>query len=220
MSEVVALPLADTSDMIRFHRVFREATASGPAYVGTVAAGDSARADLVGSYYDNIFRLLHAHHESEDQLVTPRLLERANPEEAAEARRISEQHHDVLADLTTAEECLAAWRADPVAETKEALLDALAALDATTCRHLDDEEAVVLPIAARYMNVAEWGEVPAHGMQRFDGDKPWLVIGLIQEQMPPEIIPLMEARMPPPVAEFWATTGRRMFSDYMRLLRG
>lgn len=220
MSEIEVLPLADTSDMVRFHRIFRDATASGPAYVGTVPDGDSSRADVVGMYYGNVFRLLHSHHESEDDLMTPRLLERATPDEAAEVRRIAGQHEDVLAALTAAEECLAVWRANPVPEAKSRLLDALAALDATTRRHLDEEEAVVLPIAARYMNVAEWGEIPAHGMQRFDGDKPWLVIGLIQEQMPPEVIPLMEANMPPPVAEFWASTGRRMFSDYVALLRG
>jgi hypothetical protein len=206
--------------MVRFHRVFRDAMASGPAFVGTVADGDSARADVVGMYYANVFRLLHGHHEAEDELMTPRLLDRATPDEAAEVRRVAAQHEDVLADLTAAEDRLAAFRADPAPETKAALLDAVAALDVTTRRHLDEEEAVVLPIAARYMNVAEWGEIPAHGMQHFDGDKPWLIIGLIQEQMPPEVVAMMDANMPPPVAEFWASTGRRMFVDYVALLRG
>lgn len=33
------------------------------------------------------------------------------------------------------------------------------------------------------MNVAEWGELPSHGMQHFDGDEQWLITGLIRAEM-------------------------------------
>jgi hypothetical protein len=68
--------------------------------------------------------------------------------------------------------------------------------------------------------VAEWGEMSATAFQHFSGDKPWLVIGLIQEQMLPSENETMEANMPPPVRDFWTGTGRPMFQGFVADLRG
>lgn len=62
MTEAGALPLADTSDMIGMHRVFRQALAAAPQLVGSTTAGDADRAEVVGTYYDNVLRLLDVHH--------------------------------------------------------------------------------------------------------------------------------------------------------------
>ena len=218
MSETRQLPLADTSDMIGFHRVFREALSSAPRLVGSAPDGDLNRAEQVASYYDNVLRLLHAHHEGEDELLTPKLVER-QPDSADLILRVAAQHHDVLAALAAAETAVQTWRGDPSAARRDDAVQALAALDVTLVPHLDEEEREVLPIAARCINVAEWGELPAHGIRTFSGDKPWLILGLIQEQMTPDQIADMEAHMPPPVAEFWASAGRPMFAHYVDELR-
>jgi hypothetical protein len=60
----------------------------------------------------------------------------------------------------------------------------------------------------------------ATAFQRFSGDKPWLVIGLIQEQMLAQENATMEANMPPPVHGFWVTSGRPMFQHFVAGLRG
>jgi hypothetical protein len=70
------LPLADATAMTRFHRIFREALDAVPGLVGDAPADDDDRADLVGSYYDNVLKLLHAHHEAEDLTIYPLMLER------------------------------------------------------------------------------------------------------------------------------------------------
>jgi hypothetical protein len=77
----------------------------------------------------------------------------------------------------------------------------------------------VVPLIALCINVAEWGEMSALAFQRFSGDKVWLVLGLIQEQMLAEENATMEANMPPPVHDFWVTSGRAMFQDYTAKLR-
>lgn len=199
MTETGNLPLADTSDMIGLHRVFREALAAAPRLVGGVAPGDAERAELVGSYYDNVLRLLDGHHAGEDELVTPRLLERC-PDEAETIARIFAQHDDVHGAIGRAHACVATWRALPTAANTTDLVAALAALDAALTPHLDEEERTVLPLAARCINVAEWGELPGHGMRTFDGDKLWLIRGLIREQMTPAQRDSMDAHTPPPVA--------------------
>lgn len=218
MSDDALTTLTDTSDMIQLHQVFREALGAAAPLVGSVPAGDTARADVVGSYYANVLALLHSHHEGEEDLVWPKLLER-DPDEAGTIRRIAGQHDGVLTALEDAEAKLTAWQADPEVESGAHLAASLATLGAELSLHLDEEERVILPIAARHMTPPEWGELPGHGMAHFHGDKIWLVMGLIQEQMRPEQIAMMESHMPPPVREFWTTQGRAQFEAYIAEVR-
>jgi hemerythrin-like domain-containing protein len=218
MTAPVDLPLADTTDMIGLHRVFREALAAAPALVGGASENDADRVELVASYYANVLDLLHSHHEGEDELLTPRLLARV-PTQAATISRVGGQHETVLAAVGAAEAAIANWRVDPSAVHQSDAVTALAALDAGLTPHLDEEERDILPIAAQCINVAEWGELPAHGMRSFRGDKMWLIIGLIQEQMSPSHRADMEAHMPPPMLEFWRSDGRGMFDSYVAELR-
>jgi len=218
VSDSMTVPLADTSDMIQFHRVFRDAFGAAAPYVGSVAPGDTARAEVVGSYYANVLALLKSHHEGEDELVWPKLVERA-PDQAATVMRIAGQHEGVLAALQKAQARLTEWRVDPQVEAGAQLAAALAELGAELARHLDEEERVILPIAAQHITAPEWGELPQHGMQHFEGDKIWLIMGLIREQMSPEQIAVMEREMPPPVLEFWNNAGRGMFEAFVADLR-
>jgi hemerythrin-like domain-containing protein len=218
MTEAV-IPLADTRDMIGVHQVFRDAFGSAVAYIGSADPTDAERVEMVASFYDNVLCFLVVHHAGEDELLTPRLAERGTPEEVAEVERVAAQHHDVHDAIDEARLSLGAWRAAPDLEAATAASIALATLGAALTTHLDDEQETVLPIAARYITMPEWGELPAHGMQHFTGDKIWLVMGLIQEQMSPEQIAMMETHMPPPVAEFWAQQGRPMFTGFVTELR-
>src|SRR3954469_101218 len=92
--ENVVAPLTDTSDMVRVHQVFREAFGAAAPLVGSVPAGDLARGEGVGTFYFNILEFLTVHHEGEDVLVWPRLIERA-PGEAATVRRVAAQHEGI-----------------------------------------------------------------------------------------------------------------------------
>src|SRR3954451_7424126 len=143
--------------MIRVHRVFREAFAAAAPLVGSVPSGDMERADLVGSYYANVLAFLRSHHEGEDELVWPKLIKRV-PDEADTVRRVASQHEGVLTSLEAAQEKLLDWRADPQIDGGAQLAAALATLGAELSHHLDEEERVILPIAARHMSPEEWGE--------------------------------------------------------------
>ena len=63
--------------------------------------------------------------------------------------------------------------------------------------HLDEEERLGLPLAAEYLSAEEWGRLPGHGLAAFDGDKVWLILGLIRERMNEEQRVAMLAHMPP-----------------------
>ena len=162
--------------------------------------------------------LLAVHHEGEDELVWPILRERA-PAYAALVAEMEGQHQQIHADVDRAAEALGAWTAAPHQDTADALVAALTALDASLIPHLDREEHEILPIAAATMTGEEWGRLPQHGTAHFRGEKLWLILGLIREQMTAEQLAAMDAAMPPPAVEFWQTAGQGMFDDFMGRLR-
>ncbi|MDQ1685354.1 MAG: hypothetical protein QOC82_2091 [Frankiaceae bacterium] len=204
--------------MVRLHRVFREALGCAAQIVGSASTDDPDRVACVAAYYSNVLAFLRVHHEGEDELLWPKLIERA-PAQADLVERIAGQHEGVLTWLHTAEARLAEWVADPNIDRGASLASALATLGAELVLHLDEEERHILPLAAEYLTVEEWGELPAHGMRNFSGDRMWLVLGLIQEQMTPEGVAAMNAHMPPPVREFWTTSGHAQFQAFVAQLR-
>jgi hemerythrin-like domain-containing protein len=219
MTTAPELPLADATAMTRFHRIFREALDAVPRFIGAARAGDNDRADFVGSYYANVLKLLHAHHEAEDVTIYPLMMERL-PQHVGVISRVNAEHEAVLGTLGAAEQAVAAWRADPSRASREAASASLESMRAILLEHLDHEEADVVPLIALCITAAEWDEMSATAFQRFSGDKVWLVLGLIQEQMLAEENATMEANMPPPVHDFWVASGRAMFQDYAAELRG
>ena len=211
-------PLADTSDMARVHQVFRQAIAAAPQYIGSAIARGPERVELVASYYDNVLHMLLVHHEGEDELIWDKLCERA-PDQADEVRRVASQHHGVADALDTAFARVAEWRAAQTEDTGVAAASAIAVLGAALLPHLDEEEAFIVPLAARHIYAPEWGELPGHAMQHFGGDKIWLVMGLIREQMQPEQLAMMDEHMPPPAFEMWQNMGQYAFADFVGALR-
>src|SRR3954452_11404627 len=109
MADVVALPRPDTDEMVRVHVVFREAFALAPQLIGAVANDDVDQVSRIATYYEAVLLFLHVHHEGEDEILWPKLLERC-PADAATVNLAADQHHGVLGDLATAEDSLASWR--------------------------------------------------------------------------------------------------------------
>lgn len=219
MTTASEIPLADATAMTRFHRIFREALDAVPRFVGDAPVDDKDRAEFVGSYYDNVLKLLHAHHEAEDLTIYPMMVERL-PEHAEVINRVNAEHEVVLGALETAEQAVAAWRADPSSASRDGAVVALDALRVILLEHLDHEEAEVVPLIGLCISAAEWGQMSATAFQIFSGDKVWLAVGLIQEQMLDSENAMMEANMPPPVHDFWVGSGRGMFQGFVAELRG
>jgi hypothetical protein len=214
MSDNFEPALTDTSDMPALHAVFRKAFAAAPYLVGEAPADDTGRSALVGSYYDNVLRLLHAHHGGEDELVWPKLLERC-PDQAELVSEIAAQHEAVstLMEITMAQ--LQQWAGSASGHDAAALTESMRLLSNELDAHLDEEEAKILPLCARYITQQEWAELPEHGFKHFDGDKPWLILGLIFDNMPDGVADYVLANMPPPVGQMWANFGSTAYADFM-----
>jgi hemerythrin HHE cation binding domain-containing protein len=209
----------DTSDMIGVHNVFRDALETAPALLATTVP-DEQRVSVVGSYYDVVLRLLHAHHEGEDELLTPLLIERCNGAELSDVERIAAQHETVTASLHDATDFLRDWRSAPSERSADALQSALAAVQRALLPHLDEEERVVLPIASRRITAEEWGALPGHALRQFDGTDLWLVLGLVFDHMTADQLAVARAHMPPPLLAAWTSDGQPYYESFAARLRG
>ena len=218
MTNLQSAPRPDTSDMAAVHKVFRQAFAAVPQLIGGAPAGDTDRSGVVASYYDNVLRFLLVHHQGEDVLVYPKLLERC-PGDTALLSRVNHQHEEVHDSLERAGKLLPAWAesADPAAGAE--LIGALNELAEILIAHLDDEEVEVVPLCTDHLTAEEWGQLPGHSLASFDGDKIWLILGLVRENLTQEQRDLMMANMPPPAVEMWTAMGNAAFDAFIAEVR-
>ncbi|HVC68692.1 MAG TPA: hemerythrin domain-containing protein [Acidimicrobiales bacterium] len=213
-------PRPDTSDMAPVHQVFRSSFGSAPAYVASTC-GDTARRDLVADYYGNVLAFLEVHHEGEEKLVFPILRQRA-PGCGALIDKMAEQHVEAMALLDGAKAAVEVWRgapADSVDRSAEEAAHALTVLGDALRLHLDEEEADIVPLAADYLSVEEWGALPGHGMANFTGDKVWLILGLIRENFSAAQRQAMLGAMPPPARAMWETVGESAYASLIAQVR-
>jgi iron-sulfur cluster repair protein YtfE (RIC family) len=217
MTEAVTYQ-TDTSDLLIPHGFFRSVFASAEPIIQSVRPGDAEQTAAVSSYFDNVLRFLDAHHDGEDAIIWPVLSERCSS--AGELIARMEGEHEAIHELKArAAALLTEWSnsADPAAAA--ALAGALTSLGAKVDSHFGEEEAEVLPLASRNMSAEEWGGLPGHAMAHFTGDKIWLILGLILEQMTDEERAATLQLLPPPAVEMWTTSGKAAFDDFISRVR-
>lgn len=218
MADQAGTPRADVTDMYAVHGVFRDTLGAAPMLVGDVPPGDAARVEQVANYYDNILYFLEAHHEGEEAIVFPRLRERC-PGETALLDRLEAEHEDAVKLLALARQAVGAW---PGADgeggagataAQSAVAESLEALRTQLVEHLDEEEAQALPLCAENIRAEEWGQLPGHALAGYQGDKVWLILGLIRQRMTQEQRDAMLAHMPPPARDMWTSFGENAFNE-------
>ena len=213
MADQAGTPRPDVTEMYAVHGVFRDTLGAAPRLVGDVPEGDSARRDQIANYYDNILFFLEAHHDGEEALIFPRLRERC-PDEEALLDGFEAEHKEALRLLADARASLAAWSgADGDAAAKSEVAESLEALRSQLVEHLDAEETRALPLCSENILVEEWGQLPGHALAGFQGDKVWLILGLIRQRMTQEQRDAMLAHMPPPARDMWTGFGENAFND-------
>jgi iron-sulfur cluster repair protein YtfE (RIC family) len=156
---------------------------------------------------------LEAHHEGEEEIVFPRLRARCTGEEAL-LDTLESEHVEALKLLGEARAALAAWpgaRGD--ASAASSVAGGLEALRSRLVTHLDQEETRALPLCAEHILVEEWGQLPGHALAGFQGDKVWLILGLIRQRMTQEQRDRMLQHMPPPARDMWTSFGENAFNE-------
>jgi hemerythrin-like domain-containing protein len=214
-----AAPLTDTSDMKYVHDAFRRAFGDASSQASSIKDGDTERAAQLADYLAEALWLLHAHHEAEDELLYPLLVERA-PQLKDLFSRMETQHAAVGLRIQATQETAGRFGKSGSSNDAAALATACRSLFEEVAGHLTEEEAEVVPVAARTVTPEEWGALPAHALRSYSGARLWLPLGLATEMFPDDLRAQVFAHVPPPVSEMWFGFGSEAFTKEMAAIRG
>jgi Hemerythrin HHE cation binding domain len=208
----------DVRDMAIIHRTFRRAYDESARLVRAAPAPSPGRVTFLADHIDFAIAMLHVHHEGEDELLYPKLIERV-PEQAPMTEEVEHEHQLVKTALDAASAASATWRQRPSAETGEALAAALDQLNAVAQRHLDDEEQKILPLAAVTLTQQEWDALGKHGVAQIPRNKRGIAFGMILDPLGEADRAYMKGVLPPPVRMLSPLLIERPWKKYAATLR-
>ena len=208
----------DVRDMAIVHRTFRNVYEEAARLVRAEPAPSPARVRFLADHIDFGLAALHHHHEGEDKLLYPKLIERV-PEQAAMTEQVEHEHLLIKTALEAASATCAAWRQRPSAQTGEALAAALDHLNLVVQPHLDDEEQKVVPLAAVTLTQQEWDEMGKQGVAWIPRSKRGIAFGLILEPLGQADRAYMMRSLPAPVRMLYPFLIERPWKKYAATLR-
>lgn len=208
----------DVRDMKIVHATFRRAYDESARLVRANPTPSPERVTFLADHIDFGIGMLHHHHESEDELLYPLLVERA-PDQAAMTRAVEHQHTEVTAAIDAASAACASWRRQPSAETGESLAQALDALNATLQPHLDDEERQIVPLAAVTLTQQEWTAMGEHSRAAIPRSRMPVAFGMLLEPLDDDDRAYMKSELPAPVRLLFPLLIQRPWNKYRETLR-
>jgi len=208
----------DVRDMAIVHRTFRNAYEESAKLVRAAPSPSPGRVTFLADHIDFGLAALHHHHEGEDELLYPELIQRV-PEQAPMTEQVEHEHLVIKTALEAASAACATWRQRPSAETGEALAAALDHLNAVVQLHLDDEENKVVPLAAVTFTQQEWDAIGKHGVAWIPRNKRGIAFGMILEPLGDADRAYMMRSLPAPVRMLYPFLIERPWKKYASTLR-
>jgi len=208
----------DVRDMAIVHRTFRNAYEESAKLVRAAPSPSPGRVTFLADHIDFGLAALHHHHEGEDELLYPELIQRV-PEQAPVTEQVEHEHLVIKTALEAASAACATWRQRPSAETGEALAAALDHLNAVVQLHLDDEENKVVPLAAVTFTQQEWDAIGKHGVAWIPRNKRGIAFGMILEPLGDADRAYMMRSLPAPVRMLYPFLIERPWKKYASTLR-
>jgi Hemerythrin HHE cation binding domain len=208
----------DVRDMAIVHRLFRQAYDEAARLVCAAPAPSPVRVTFLADHIDLVLGGLHSHHQDEDELLYPKLIERA-PEQAPVTEQVEHEHQVIATALDAASAACATWRQRPSAETGEELAAALDHLNKVVQPHLDDEEQKVVPLAAVTLTQQEWDAMGKRGMSSVPRNKRAIAAGMMLEPLDEADRAYMMKHVPAPLRMLFPFLIERPWKKYAATLR-
>jgi hemerythrin-like domain-containing protein len=205
-------------EMAIVHRMFRTAYQEAAQLVRAGLAPSPGRVTFLADHIDLALMALHYHHEDEEEMLYPKLIERA-PEQVAVTEEVEHEHQQIAATLEAASAACAAWRARPSAETGEALAAALDQLNLTAQPHLDDEEHKVVPLAAVTLTQQEWDAIGKHAVTHIPRNMRGIGFGMLLDALDEDDRAYMMKTVPAPMRLLFPFLVARPWKKYAATLR-
>ena len=208
----------DVRDMAIIHRTFRTGYAESARLVRAAPTPSPGRVRFLADHIDFAIAALHIHHEGEDELLYPKLIERV-PEQALKTEDVEHEHQLVREALEAVSAACATWREQPSPQTGETLASALDQLNAIAQRHLDDEEQNIVPLAAVTLTQQEWDAMGKHGLAQMPFNKRRLAFAMILEPLDDADRAYMKQFLPAPARMLYPLLIDRHWKKYVSTLR-
>jgi hemerythrin-like domain-containing protein len=212
------VPMADVGEMYLVHTMLRRELSLLPDLIRGRGRIDAKRRARIGAHVRLVCQILHTHHESEDVILWPLLLERAQAEATQIVAVMEQQHHAIAAAHDEAVHRLGDWCGfgrDP--EGFATVLDDLARI---MTEHTALEEKAVLPLAEKYVTAAEWQQMGQHGMNTFQKRLLPLAFGMLMYEGDPAVMRRTLANVPLPARLLMPIIAPRAFSRHARRIYG
>jgi hemerythrin-like domain-containing protein len=208
----------DVRDMAIVHRTFRNLFTESAALVRANPTPSSRRVTFLSDHIDFGLGMLHHHHASEDELLYPLLMQRA-PDRVADTERTRRQHEEVESSIDAASDACTTWRGQPSPVTGEALAASLDALNQALQPHLDEEEQVIVPLAAVTLTQSEWDEMGERATRAIPRKKMPVAFGMLLEPLDGPDREHMKADLPAILRFLYGPMIQRPWNKYARTLR-
>ncbi|RZS79951.1 hemerythrin HHE cation binding domain-containing protein [Motilibacter rhizosphaerae] len=212
-------PLVDVRDMLVVHTALLREFRLAPAAVSRTPDGDRRQARAVAGHLRFVGDMLHHHHEGEDELLWPLLVERA-PDRARLLADGEAQHAALDLALTDVARLRDAWAAAPDAGRRDALAARLETLSGLLRDHLDLEERDVLPVAAAVLRPEEWAAIGARGAASMSKPDLALAFGMFAYEGDPAVLAEMLHEAPAPVRLLMPRLAPRVYARRARQVHG
>jgi hemerythrin-like domain-containing protein len=206
--------MADSRDMLVVHKMFRKQFAAIPRLVSEVPGGDSARVAIVADHVVWMVEFLHSHHEGEDMMVWPRLVERCPTEVEPLIFTMEAQHHGLALALDDLAAKATAWRTTFAVHERDELAEAATVLLIRIAEHLDLEELKVLSLIDRYLTDKEWKQVGGSGLKKMSFGQLKVAFGMILDDAPPDDVKTMRDTIPRAPWVLFSALGPRAYTKY------
>jgi len=208
----------DVRDMAIVHRTFRKAYSESAQLVRAAPTPSPERVTFLADHIDFAIKALHIHHEGEDELLYPKLIERV-PEQAPMTEEVEHEHELIKTALDDTSAACATWRQRPSAETGEALAASLEKLNKVAQVHLDDEEQKIVPLAAVTLTQQEWDAMGKHGVGEIPRNKRGIAFGFMLDPLNEADRAHMMRALPAPIRMLSPFLIERPWKKYAYTLR-
>ena len=211
------VPMADVGEMYLVHTMLRREFSLLPDLIRG-AGRDVNRRARIGAHAHLLCQILHAHHESEDLVLWPLLLERADAQATEIVAVMEEQHHAIAAAHDEVVHRLDDWCS--FGRDREGFATVLDDLVRIMTEHTALEEKAVLPLAEKYITAAEWQQMGRHGMDTFQKRLLPLAFGMLMYEGDPAVMRRTLSNVPLPARLLMPIIAPRAFSRHARRVYG
>lgn len=208
--------------MPMIHRTFTAEFGNLAALTQGLPAGDVPRARFVSNYLSNLISVLHHHHLAEDELLWPKLADRAGSSRET-LDRVGAEHTVIDDAIGAVQAARALWaeRAEPVPAQR--LGAALTELSELARSHFEHEERDVVPLIEEHICASEWQAFIDRGAAYVTPKNLWFSLaysGVLLAAAKPDERDRFMVALPLPLRTVVRVLGRHVYHRYRKRLYG